>query len=77
INNQLFRPSIYYSNSEIVVEDFTSEGCISLYDLQGKLISKNLIYAGATKIPIKEKGVVISVISSNKGSYTKKINILQ
>lgn len=77
INNQLFRPSIYYSNSEIVVEDFTSEGCLSLYDLQGKLISKNLIYAGATKIPIKEKGVVISVISSNKGSYTKKINILQ
>jgi endonuclease I len=77
INNQLFKPSIYYSNSEIVVEDFTSEGCISLYDLQGKLISKNLIYAGATKIPIKEKGVVIAVISSNKGSYTKKINILQ
>ncbi|MDD2798680.1 MAG: endonuclease [Bacteroidales bacterium] len=73
IEDHLYTPTIYYANSELIIEDFTSEGTISIYNLQGKLIHSSQIFTGTNRISVEVKNTFIAVISSNKGTYSKKI----
>ncbi|MFZ4456812.1 MAG: endonuclease [Bacteroidales bacterium] len=73
IKEVLYTPSMYYSNSELVIDDISVDGELSVFDLQGRIITKTPIFAGANRIHFQTKKVFIAVINSNKGICTKKI----
>ncbi|MDD2798679.1 MAG: endonuclease [Bacteroidales bacterium] len=73
IDKTFYIPSVFYSNSELNIQDLQSDGTLSIFDMQGKLVKNMTIYAGANKIPIEMNSIFIAVITTNKGTYTKKI----
>lgn len=75
LNEVYYAPTIYYNNQALIIEDVVVDGVLSIYDLQGKLISKAEIFSGDNRIEVKLKSTIIAVINSNKGIYSKKIFI--
>jgi endonuclease I len=73
IQEVFYTPSMHYSRSELVIEDINLDGELSIYDLQGRVITKTPIFAGENRVHFETKNVFIAVINSNRGIYTKKI----
>ena len=77
LDDKLYTPILYYSHSKVIIEDFSSEGTISLYDLQGRLIKKEQLYNGLNQIAVDVNQTFIAIINSNKGSFSKKLTPIQ
>lgn len=75
VNNILYTPTIHFEHSELIIEDINSDGNISIFDLQGKLVKKQNIYSGLNKINLNISNTFIVLISCNKGIYSKKLTV--